>query len=274
MLGCTGIGANDARNGRRAADVLYDLLMSAHCQEGYFIYPSPVKHFGSFSTLSPGRFSTMERHDRLRAARIAAGYERQRDVFEHHPDWKKNSYKSNENGNAPFSFEAAKGYAKAFGVRAEWLYDGNGPMKAGRPDMVPIIGRVGADNEGTVFLSDGQAAPDFAPLPPFGSERAVAVDVVGHSMKGIADQGALIYFEDQRTPPTPDMLGQIVVLETEDGRVLVKRLLRGSEKGVWDLESMSGPMLTDVRIRWAAHISAIIPPFMARRLAKRAGEAA
>lgn len=216
----------------------------------------------------------MDRHDRLRTARVGAGYERQRDVFEHHPSWNRNSYKSNENGNAPFSFETAKTYAKAFGVRAEWLYDGNGTMKAGRPDVVPIIGRVGADNEGTVFLAEGQPRPDYAPMPPGGSEQSVALDVSGHSMRGLVDDGGLIYFDDQHTPPSLEMLGHVVVVETEDGRVLVKRLLRGSEKGLYDLESLSGPTLRDIKIRWAAHITFIIPPFQARRLAKRAGEAA
>lgn len=90
-------------------------------------------------------------------------------------------------------------------------------------------------------------------------------------MRGLADDGALIYFEDQRTPPTPDMLGQIVVVEMETDEVLVKRLLRGSEPGRYDLESLAGPTRHDARLRWAAHITAIIPPFQARRVLMRGG---
>jgi SOS-response transcriptional repressor LexA len=155
-----------------------------------------------------------------------------------------------------------------------WLLEGIGQEEAEGPPVVRIIGRVGADTEGTVFLADGQARPDFAPIPPGGSDKSVALDVTGHSMRGVADDGALIYFEDQRTPPSPDMVGHVVVLETEDGRVLVKRLLKGDSKGVYDLESLSGPTMPNVKIKWAAHITAIIPPFMARRIAKRSGEAA
>ncbi|MFS9599468.1 S24/S26 family peptidase, partial [Klebsiella variicola] len=73
-------------------------------------------------------------------------------------------------------------------------------------------------------------------------------------------------FEDQRTPPSPDMLGHVVVVETEDGLVLLKRLLRGGKPGRYDLESLNGPTLTDQRLVWAAHITAIIPPFQARRV--------
>lgn len=85
-------------------------------------------------------------------------------------------------------------------------------------------------------------------------------------MRGFADDGALIYFEDQRTSPSSDMLGQVVVVETDTDEVLVKRLLRGSQPGLFDLESIAGPTRRDARLRWAAHITAIIPPFQARRI--------
>jgi phage repressor protein C with HTH and peptisase S24 domain len=132
--------------------------------------------------------------------------------------------------------------------------------------MAPVIGWVGADPSGAKLFATGQAPGELAPLPPGASERAVALRVAGQSMRGLADDGALIYFEDQRTPPTPDMLGHVVVLETDADEVLVKRLLRGSQAGLFDLESLDAPPRSDVRLRWAAHITAIIPPFQARRI--------
>lgn len=212
-----------------------------------------------------------ERHDRLRQARIAAGYERASDAAARF-GWNENTYKSNENGNAPFSFRKAKEYAEAFGVRAEWLYDETGPAHAGAEGLVRIIGRVGADAEGAVIQTDGQEGFDMVPIPPGGTQAAVALEVVGHSMRTVAEDGSLIYFEDQRNPPTPDMLGYYCIVETEDGRVLFKRLLRGSEPNLYVLESQSGPPIEDVRLRWAAEPTAIIPPKQARRIIRRAGE--
>ena len=52
--------------------------------------------------------------------------------------------------------------------------------------------------------------------------------------------------------------------------MLVKRLLRGSRAGLYDLESVAGPTRQDARLRWAAHITAIIPPFKARRIIQSA----
>ena len=206
------------------------------------------------------------RSERLREARLARGFETAAaaaDAF----GWNRNTYASNENGNAPFSYRKAKDYAAALGVRPEWLYDAAGPMRPSvEPGFVRIVGMVGANPDGVVLFALGQEPTDLAPIPPGGTEKAAALRVAGHSMRGVADDGALIYFEDQRTPPTPDMLGHVVVVETDTDEVLVKRLLRGSSPNLYDLESVAGPTRHDARLRWAAHITAIIPPYQARRI--------
>lgn len=221
---------------------------------------------------------SVARGERLRQARLARGYASARDAASANR-WNVNSYSSNENGNAPFSFAKAKAYGDAFHVRPEWLYDGiGGPddaeaaVRGDIETLAPIIGRVGADSEGAVLFATGQSAGDLAPIPPGGTHRAVALQVVGHSMRGLVDDGGLIYFEDQRRTPTADMLGHVVVVETDQDEVLVKRLLRGSRSGVYDLESIVGPTRRDCKLRWAAHITAIIPPFQARKIVRRAEE--
>ena len=210
------------------------------------------------------------RAQRLRQARVDRGFETAAaaaDAF----GWSRNTYASNENGNAPFSYRRAKEYAAAFGVGAEWLYDAAGAIQpAVANGLVAVIGRVGANPEGTVLFATGDDPAELAPIPPGGTDQARALRVAGHSMRGVADDGALIYFEDQRTPPSPDMLGHVVIVETDTDEVLVKRLLRGSRPGLFDLESVAGPMRQDARLRWAAHITAIIPPFQARRIIRGA----
>lgn len=220
-----------------------------------------------------------EQGDRLRKARIDAGHKTGRDgvraLLKRGVKANENTYASNENGNAPFSFARAQEYASVYDVRAEWLYSGDGPMRdAGAAPMVRIVGSVGANPDGRVILSQADDRYDMAPSPPGAGETVVALEVEGHSMRGFADDGSLIYFEYQQTPPTEDMLGHIVVLETEDGQVLIKRLLRGQKKGRYDLESIVGPTMEGVRLKWAAFPSAIIPAYYARRQIRRASEAA
>lgn len=138
--------------------------------------------------------------------------------------------------------------------------------------MVRIIGIIGADSGGEIIYVHGQESGDVAPIAPGGTSESVALEVKGHSMRGIADDGALIYFENQHNPPTPDMISYVCIVETEDGRVLFKRLLKGSGPGLYDLESINGPTISDVRLRWAAEPTAIIPAKHARRVIRRAGE--
>lgn len=132
--------------------------------------------------------------------------------------------------------------------------------------MVSIVGVVGANPDGTVLYAEGQQTGDLVPVPPGGSGESVAVEVVGHSMRGVADDGSLVYYEDRHDPPTEDMLGHPVVVGLDTGEVLIKRLLRGSEPGLYDLESSAAPLRSDARVLWAAHITAIIPPHQAKKI--------
>ena len=150
------------------------------------------------------------------------------------------------------------------------IFEGAAPTHG----YVPVIGRAGADPSGRVLFAHGDAPRDRVPLPPGGTNQAVALKVVGHSMRGFADDGSIIYFEDQRTPPGPEMLRQVVVAETDSDEVVVKRLLRGSEPGRYDLESLDGPVMHDVRLTWAALITAIVPPYVAARIIVSEDEAA
>jgi len=169
----------------------------------------------------------------------------------------------------PLGGEHLAPLARALGISPPDLFREPGDAGLEREGWVRIVGRVGADAEGTVVYTTGQETFDMAPVPPGGTSDSVALEVVGHSMRAIAEDGALIYFEDQRTPPTPDMLGYVCIVETEDGRVLLKRLLKGSAPGLYDLESQFGPTIEDVKLRWAAEPTAIVPAKQARRIIRR-----
>lgn len=139
--------------------------------------------------------------------------------------------------------------------------------------LVRIIGLVGANPDDSIIYTSADDVDAWAPLPPGGSLKAVGLEVRGHSMRWLAEDGALVYFEDQRNPPGENMLGDVVVCETAEGQVLVKRLLRGSKPGRFDLESQNGPTLENRKLKWAAEITAVIPPKQARKIIRR-GEAA
>lgn len=157
--------------------------------------------------------------------------------------------------------------ASVLDTTVSWLMEGRGDDR----QFVRVIGRAGADTEGRLIQSDADADYDTAPPPPTGDADAVAVVISGDSMSAVAGDGSLVYFRDQRNPPTQDMVGYNCIVELEDGRVLFKRLLRGSEPGKYMLESQVGPPIDNVRLRWAAEPTAIIPAREAHRIIRKAG---
>lgn len=204
---------------------------------------------------------------RLRTARLAAGLSAEQ--LAERVGYSSSGVRAIENGQNGLRPDAAERFASALGATAAWLLTGDGDASGER--LVPILGYVGADSEGTVIYVTGQANGDLVPLPPGGGELSRGLEVRGHSGGDFAPQGSIIYFDDQRHPPTPDMIGHPCVIETDDGRVLLKRLLRGSAPGLFDLESISGPRLPDVQIRWAALVTFVALPHQARKIKRHAG---
>lgn len=174
------------------------------------------------------------------------------------------------------STKTITGLASALETSTSWLLDAEGPedvQQSAKSPLVRVLGRVGANPDASAVIPADDSW-DMVPLPPGATSKAVALEVSGDSMHTQAPDGSLVYFEHQATPPTPDLLGMPCVVETEDGRVLYKRLLRGSAPGLYDLESEVGNAMRDVRLKWAAEVIAVIPPRQAKRIITRAGEAA
>lgn len=138
------------------------------------------------------------------------------------------------------------------------------------PALTPIIGRAGADPGGSIDLAPVGDNFGYAPLPLGASARAVAIEIVGHVFRGwiSADDGALIYYEDDRRRPASDMMNEIVIVGLDTDEVLISKLLRG-EDDLYDLDSPGYPTRRGVNVEWAADITALIPPRKARQIIVR-----
>lgn len=125
------------------------------------------------------------------------------------------------------------------------------------PKEAPIVGYVGAGSEAH-YYDGGHPPDDFAPMPPGGTEQTVAVEVRGDSLGTIFNRW-LVYYDDVRTPPTPDMLRKLCVVGLASGQVLVKMLAKGSLPGRYHLLSQTEGMIEDAEIIWAAEVRAMAP---------------
>lgn len=121
---------------------------------------------------------------------------------------------------------------------------------------VPLIGYVGAGAH--AYFYDAQGPFEEVPMPENGNEKTVAVEARGNSL-GSFFNNWLIYYDELRHPPTPDMIGALCVVQLIDDRVLVKKLMRGTEPDLYHLLSQTEDPIEDVELVWAARVTSMAP---------------
>lgn len=194
---------------------------------------------------------TTEIADRLKMARVQAGFSSARHAANSF-GWNPVTYTSHENGTRGLRSDIAKRYAAAFRVSPAWLLTGEGDP--GQKPLVPVVGHVGAGQE--INLVDDHAkgaALDYVEAPPESSPSMVAVSVRGDSMYPVYFEDDLLYYDRHVEPET--LIGRRCVVKTQDGRILIKTLRRGSAPGLYTLESTNAAPIEDIALEWVAPIA-------------------
>lgn len=123
---------------------------------------------------------------------------------------------------------------------------------------VRLVGFVGAGHEMHLY-ADGDDLAEDVQSPPDVTASTVAVRVKGDSMADHIEDGSILYYDDRRDPPSDDLIGRLCVVELRDGRVLVKKLAKGSAAGLWHLLSTNAAPMFDQPVSWAARVTWIRP---------------
>lgn len=128
------------------------------------------------------------------------------------------------------------------------------------PNQAPIMGRVGAGAEIEVEYEQPPAdGYDLVELPFSFPEPVIAFEVTGESMLPVYEPGEVIVCLRDQVRSTDSYLGRRVVVRTVGGRRFIKRLMRGSKKGLYNLDSWNARTIEDVRIEWVGEIVAAVP---------------
>lgn len=134
--------------------------------------------------------------------------------------------------------------------------------------MVRIKGKAGAGPDGSVLFATGDGYFGDVPAPEGATENTAALEVEGDSMRGLANDGWLIFY-DEKEDPRPDHMGEPCVCFLEDERVLVKTPYPGTQPGLFHLESVNAPMMMDVPVRHFAFVTDIKPRRSAQKHLRR-----
>jgi hypothetical protein len=194
---------------------------------------------------------------RLRQCRLAAGFESARAAALAH-QWPESTYSAHERGTRTIGQDDAEKYARRFSVggrrvTAREILFGNNETGM----TVPLAGFVGAGATMTLY-TEAQGPFDEIAAPEGSTEKTVAVEIRGESLGSFFDRW-LVFYDDVRDPPTRDLLGRLCVVGLADGRILIKKLERGSEKGLFTLVSQFESPLFDQPVEWAAKVKNMVP---------------
>lgn len=125
------------------------------------------------------------------------------------------------------------------------------------PGRVPVVGYVGAGARAVLF-GQGQGPFDEADAPPGATDDTVAVEVRGDSLGPFFNEW-LVFYDEVRSPVTPDLLGEVCVVGLPDERVLIKRLTAARTPGLYHLLSQTEAPILDAEVLWAARVKGMSP---------------
>lgn len=129
---------------------------------------------------------------------------------------------------------------------------------AGASRQVPLVGYVGAGAEAHYYASADEGLGEVE-APENASASTVAAEIRGASL-GPAFDRWLVYYDDVRSPVTPDLHGQLCVVGLDTDQVLVKILRPAGEPDHFHLISNGGEEpIFDRRVLWAARVKNMRP---------------
>lgn len=127
----------------------------------------------------------------------------------------------------------------------------------GATTTVPVVGYVQAGAEAVLYAA-GQGPFDYVTAPEGSTDHTVAVEIRGQSLGEFFEEW-LVFYDDVRSPVTPDLFNQLCVVGLPDGRILVKKVKPSKTEGFYHLASQTEGTMTDQEIMWAAKVKSLTP---------------
>lgn len=169
--------------------------------------------------------SQLERADRLKQARSAAGYASAKSAAERF-GWNYNTYSQHERGHVGIGRMAAN-YARAFRVSEAWLLTGEDMRRPA--SRIPLLGAAAGSVAGAWRFENEPIDRIDCPPGLAGVENAYAVFVRGNSMAPEHKDGELRFVNPVRRPVSGDSV--IIQARGENGQVeaWIKRYIREND---------------------------------------------
>jgi phage repressor protein C with HTH and peptisase S24 domain len=136
-------------------------------------------------------------------------------------------------------------------------------------NTVAVRGLIGAGNK--IGPEEEQVPPEglyevAAPFPI--PDGALAFRVDGESQWPRYDSGDVVICWKTGTD-VDQVIGWEAAVETADGHRYLKRIVRGSVRGLFDLESHNAPPIRNVKLEWVARVQGVVRAADVREIVKK-----
>jgi hypothetical protein len=163
-----------------------------------------------------------------------------------------------ETGRKGVSTRTISALAPVLRTTAGWLLDGDGPEEwEAVIHRVPLVGYVGAGAEAHFYGSADEGLGEVD-APEGATENTRAAEIRGESLGPLFERW-LIFYDDVRTPVTPDLIGQLCIVGLPGDKVLVKKLQSSRTEGLYHLLSNNEAPMLDQEVLWAARVRQMTP---------------
>lgn len=166
------------------------------------------------------------------------------------------TYTQHENGLREISRNAAIEYARFFGTTVDYILRGKGQQTAGKSFTLPMLGKVGAGAVVDLVAEEVPGAPLDEVRISFDGD--FVLEITGDSMWPRFMPGERIVVEGQPVNPE-SLVGRYAVVQVEeDGRRLLKRILKGDRIGTVNLWSHNADEMKAVKVLAAWRIKCVL----------------
>ena len=160
-------------------------------------------------------------------------------------------------GKRQMKISEAAAIAQLLGVPADDVMAHAGVRIASRNTMVPVSGWMDGTAEVHVDMKSGQAVPH--PGGDLPDEAGAAVCRTAGT--DLEHMDGWLLFTNRMDPAggiAPEAVGRLAFVRIRDGVIYVAKLMHGTRRGRWTLQSPVGTM-PDVEVEWARPILLVMP---------------
>lgn len=154
-----------------------------------------------------------------------------------------------------------------FFSQLEGAFGSNRSANRGGPELVPVIGYVGAGDRQYIYDVDAEFIEEIE-APGKMADGTVALAIRGNSL-GPAFNGGYVFYSKQPQTDIDSLIGELCVVRTTTGATYIKTIEPGDAPQTYSLIAINGQPLESVALEWAVPVLAVTPRrgrFAARNL--------